>query len=177
MHIRIISFGSNWWSMHSRNTDDPYCFRRRAAYFNAAALLSGRRLHHCAVYPGQVRFNQSSGFHPEFPARAIGRTFVSPGPRSYNGKMHLLFTSLADKCSPDAYLMTVNSAEHGAVAFTKPGWKSQGAQPISVSLRADRFEAMLLLGISDWIESDMGRWQISADGRRLVLACNRKGAA
>ena len=28
MHVRIINFGTNWWAMHSRNLDDPFCFRR-----------------------------------------------------------------------------------------------------------------------------------------------------
>ena len=177
MRVRIISFGSNWWAMHSKDKEDPFCFRRRAAYFNAAALYSGRRLHHSAIYPGQVRFNQTSGFNPEFPARAIGRTFVSSGPQNHAGKTHLLFTAPADKCNPDAYLVTVNGVEHGVVPFTRPGWRSQGVQPISVSLRGERFEAMLLMGISDWIESSLGRWQISADGRRLVLFCVEEGVA
>ena len=70
MYVRVVSFGTNWWAMHSRDTSDPFCFRRRAAWFNAAALMSGRRLRHCAIFPGQVRFNSKSGFDPEFPLRA-----------------------------------------------------------------------------------------------------------
>ena len=52
MYVRVISFGTNWWAMCSRDTSDPYCFRRRAAWFNAAALMSGRRLHHSAIFAG-----------------------------------------------------------------------------------------------------------------------------
>ena len=85
MYVRVISFGTNWWMMHPSNTDDPYCFRRRAAYFNAAALKSGRRLHHSAIYPGQIRFNTQSGFDPEFPSRAIGKTFLCSGPDQFAG--------------------------------------------------------------------------------------------
>ena len=70
MYVRVVSFGTNWWAMNSRDTSDPFCFRRRAAWFNAAALMSGRRLRHCAIFPGQVRFNSKSGFDPEFPLRA-----------------------------------------------------------------------------------------------------------
>ena len=61
MRVCVISFGTNWWAMHSSDTSNPYCFRRRAAYFNAAALMCGRRLRHSAIYPGQIRFNAKSG--------------------------------------------------------------------------------------------------------------------
>jgi hypothetical protein len=56
MRIRVIGFGTNWWSVHSRDLEDSFCFRRRAAWFNSAGLRSGRRLRLCWVYPGQVRF-------------------------------------------------------------------------------------------------------------------------
>jgi len=67
MHVRIVSFGSNWWEMHSRALNDPLCFRRKAAWFNSAALRCGRRIRYFAAYPGQIRFNLTSGFNPEFP--------------------------------------------------------------------------------------------------------------
>jgi hypothetical protein len=77
MHIRVISFGTNWWAMRSNDVNDPFCFRRKAAYFNAAGLMSGRRLHHSAIFPGQIRFNAKSGFDPEFPLRALARHFLA----------------------------------------------------------------------------------------------------
>jgi hypothetical protein len=54
--------------------------------------------------------------------------------------------------------------------FGTPGWKSVGVQPISVSLRRSRYEAMLLLRHDDWVETDLGLWRISEDGERLVLS-------
>ena len=107
MYVRVVSFGTNWWAMNSRDTSDPYCFRRRAAWFNAAALMSGRRLHHSAIFPGQVRFNSKSGFDPEFPLRAIGKTFLCSEPRQFAGKMHLLFERRTSEMMPDAYLVTL----------------------------------------------------------------------
>jgi hypothetical protein len=162
--------------MNSRNTSDPFCFRRRAAWFNAAALMSGRRLHHSAIFPGQVRFNSRSGFDPEFPLRAVGKTFLCSGPRQFAGKMHLLFERRAAGTVPDAYLVTLKSAEHGAIQFAKPGWKSAGVRPISISLRGGRYEAMLLFGSGDWIESDLGRWQVDQDRCRIRLNVVREGA-
>jgi hypothetical protein len=162
--------------MHSRDTSDPFCFRRKAAYFNAAALMSGRRLHHSAIFPGQIRFNAKSGFDPEFPLRAVGKTFVCSSPCQFAGKMHLLFERRATDVTPDAYLVTLKSAEHGAIQFDKPSWKSAGVSPISISLHGQRYEAMLLFGSGDWVESVLGRWQIDQAQRRIWLNEVNEGA-
>jgi hypothetical protein len=176
MHVRVISFGTNWWAMHSSDTSDPYRFRRGAAYFNAAALMCGRRLRHNAIYPGQIRFNAKSGFDPEFPSRAIGRTFLCSGPNQFGGRDHLLFRRPATLMEPDAYLVTLNAVDHGPIFFDKPGWRSSGVHPISISLRGSKYEAILLLGMADWIQTDLGRWRITADGRYLALSDEQEGA-
>jgi hypothetical protein len=41
MRVRIINFGTNWWAMHSGEINDPSCFVRKAAYFNAAGVSWG----------------------------------------------------------------------------------------------------------------------------------------
>jgi len=169
MYIRIISFGTNWWAMHEGDMHDPFCFRRQAAYFNAAALLCGRRLHHSAIFPGQIRFNARSGFDPEFFKRALGKTFLCTGPSQIAGKCHLLFVRQAKGVQPNSSLVTLNSSDHGAIEFDRVGWKSTNVQPISISKRASRYEAMLLLGDGDWVHSDLGRWRLDPDGSRLVL--------
>lgn len=168
MYVRVVSFGTNWWATHSRDSDDPLCFRR-AAYFNAAALKFGRRLRYSTICPGQVRFNSKSGFDPEFPQRAIGRTFLCSPPRPFAGRMHLLFERPAGRMMPDAYLVTLKDAEHGAIQFAEPRWKSAGVRPISISLRGQRYEAMLLFEEYDWVESDVGRWQIDRINCRMAL--------
>jgi hypothetical protein len=162
--------------MHSRDTSDPFCFRRRAAWFNAAALMSGRRLHHSAIFPGRIRFNSKSGFEPEFPMRAIGKTFLCSEPRQFAGKMHLLFERRTAEMIPDAYLVTLKSGEHGAIHFAKPGWKSAGVRPISISVRGERYEAMLLFGSGDWVESNLGRWQVDQVRCRIRLKNVNEGA-
>lgn len=170
MYIRVVSFGTNWWAMHSRDLDDPLCFRRRAAYFNAAALMFGRRLRHSAAFPGLVRFNSTSGFDPEFPQRAIGKTFLCSSPRQFAGKTQLLFERRAGRMTPDAYLVTLRDGEHGAIRFSQPGWRSAGIQPVSISLRGQRYEAMMLFGERDWVESDVGRWQLDQIRCRITLS-------
>ena len=176
MYVRVVSFGTNWWVMHSRDTSDPFCFRRRAAWFNAAALMSGRRLHHSAIFPGRIRFNSKSGFEPEFPMRAIGKTSLCSEPRQFAGKMHLLLERRTAEMIPDAYLVTLKSGEHGAIHFAKPGWKSAGVRPISISVRGDKYEAMLLFGSGDWVESDLGRWLVDQVRCRIRLNDVNEGA-
>jgi hypothetical protein len=158
--------------MNSRD----FCFRRRAAWFNAAALMSGGRLHHSAIFPGQVRFNSKSGFDPEFPLRAVGKTFLCSEPRQFAGKLHLLFERRSTEMAPDVYLVTLKSAEHGAIQFSKPGWKSAGVRPISISLRGEKYEAMLLFGSRDWVESDLGRLLVDQSECRIQLNVVREGA-
>jgi hypothetical protein len=169
MRVRIISFGTNWWAAHSRDLSDPLCFRRNAAWFNSAGLKYGRRLRLCWVFPGHIRFHLTSGFHPEYPLRSVGKTFDCSGPNYLHRRTHLLFSTPANVSTPDCFLVTVNDKSHGRISFANRGWRSAGVQPISVSLRGPRYEAMLLMGAADWIDTDLGRWRISDNSERLIL--------
>jgi hypothetical protein len=170
MYIRIISFGTNWWTMHSPNSADTLRYRRKVAYFNAAALMSGRRLHHSALLLGQIRFNCKSGFDPEFPTRSLGKVFLCSEPRKFEEKVHLLVERPARGMRPDAFLVTINSEQHGSVDFHSLAWKSPSARALSIARRANRYEAMLLLQKDDWVESDLGRWRVDPTAGRLELA-------
>ncbi len=170
MYVRMISFGTGWWE--ARDADHR---RRKPAWFNSSRIKSGRRFHFCLVLPGQVRFNQRSGFHPSFPGRAIGQVFLCDEPRISNHRIHLLVRERAPKCEPDAYLVTVADGTHGQILFDDPEWRSHGVQPIAVSLRRDRYEAILIMGQDDWVRSDLGLWKIAQDGCSLRLATGQEG--
>lgn len=171
MRVRIVSLGSNWWSAHAKDVTDPFCLRRNAAWFNSVGLKYGNRLRLCWVYPGQVRFNQSAGFNPEFPNRSLGRSFECNEPNRMNGRMHLLVTRrLRQTEEADRYLVAFTEQMCGPVRFQKPHWKSDSVQLISVSLRRERYEAMVLMSADGWIESSVGHWTLSRDCSRLVLA-------
>jgi hypothetical protein len=88
----------------------------------------------------------------------------------------MLFERRAGEMMPDAYLVTLKSAEHGAIQFAQPGWKSAGIRPISISLRGESYEAMLLFGVGAWVESDLGRWQIDQAKCRLWINIFHEGA-
>jgi hypothetical protein len=78
--------------------------------------------------------------------------------------------------TPEASLVSFRSSEHGAIRFDKPGWKSAGVRPISISVRGERYEAMLLFGSGDWVESDLGRWQVDQVRCRIRLKDVNEGA-
>jgi len=42
-------------------------------------------------------------------------------------------------------------------------------------LRGPRYEAMVLMGATDWIKTDLGRWTVSADSKRLALETQLSG--
>ncbi len=161
MYVCMIEFGSNWWAVRQAH--------QQPAWFNSAGLRHGRRVDHHWIWTGQVRFNRSSGFHPEFPQRAIGRTFFCELPRIYAGKTHLLVTGKASKVVPDEYLVMVTDGIHGQIFFHTAGWCSIGVQPISISQKGPRYEALLLMRPDSWIRSELGVWRLNADGQRLQL--------
>jgi hypothetical protein len=129
------------------------------------------------IYPGQIRFNLTSGLSPEFQLRAIGKTFWCSGPNRYQGKTHLLVVRPAKSMNPETYLVTLNDAEHGPIQFGKQGWKTDGVEAISVSVRHTRYEAMLLMKSGGSVQSEWGRWQVSADGRRLEMDVRMEGGS
>jgi len=108
--------------------------------------------------------------------RAIGKVFLCSEPRQFAGKMRLLFERRNTERAPDSHLVTLRYAEHGAIQFSKPGWKSAGVRPISISLRGEKYEAMLLFGSGDWVESDFGRWEVDHLHCRIALVCTGQGA-
>lgn len=161
MRVRMISFGSNWWAGRSAG--------RQPAWFNSAGIRHGSRIDHNWIWAGQVRFNRSSGFHPEFPLRAVGATFSCGLPQIYGGRTHLLVTEKWPNAEPDEYLVTVTNGVHGQIFFDSADWSSPGVQPISISRKEMRFEAVLLMRPDAWIRSELGAWQITPDGRTLSL--------
>jgi hypothetical protein len=177
MIVRILSCGVNWWAMHSRNLDDPYCFRRKPVYFNTTGLMYGRRLRDCQIYPGLLRFNRTSQFDPEFVERLPGKTFEAAPPTLYGGKVRVLFQFPATGQTPDAYLVTLHPETHGGIEFHRKCWKSPGLRTIAVSKQRDRYEAMLLMEPSDWVMTDRGRWEISPGLGRLELKPKEEGNA
>jgi hypothetical protein len=169
MIVQILSCGVHWWGLHAGELEDPFRFRRNPVYFNTSGLMYGRRLRDCHIYRGQLRFNRTSGFDPEFVERLPGKTFETAAPLMYEGRVRLLFQFPAMDQEPDMYLVTLHLETHGAIQFNRNGWKSPGVRPIAISKHHERYEAMLLMEPGQWVASDRGRWEMSPATRQLAL--------
>ena len=75
MLVKILGFGSNWWARFGRDPQDRYRYTRHAAYFNSTGVRCGNKMRRYWVVPGLLRFNGVGDFNPQFPNRAVGKTF------------------------------------------------------------------------------------------------------
>jgi hypothetical protein len=110
-----------------------------------------------------VRFNGVGDFNPNFPERAIGRTFVCSDLTYALGGNRLLFKSKAAKsAAPEWYLVVISAAEYGRINFTSNVWKSVFSRVIAASQLRDKQEVMLLMKSGDWVQTSTGFWQLCA---------------
>src|SRR5260370_42521220 len=75
MLVKILQFGTSWWSKAGSNPADPYRYTRRAAYFNSTGVRCGKKVRHHWLVRGLIRFNGVGAFNPNFPGPSVGETF------------------------------------------------------------------------------------------------------
>jgi len=161
MSVKILGFGSNWWTRFGHDSNDACRYTRRAAYYNSAGVRCGRKIKRHWVLPGLIRFNGIGDFDPHFPSRAIGETFWCSDLAFAYGGNRILFVRRAPKTAiPDHYLVVVSSKRLGVFDFDDPCWKSEITQPISVSQLRERQEAMLLMREGEWVRNSLGIWRL-----------------
>ncbi len=171
MLVQVLSFGTNWWARFGPDPADPYRFTRHAAYFNSTGVRCGGNVRRHWVTSGLIRFNGVGDFNPNLPDRAIGRTFVCSDLTQAFGGNRLLFQRRAPGTSvPDCYLVVLFSYIHGHLEFRSTVWKSVFSQVIAASQLGEKQEAMLLMKVGDWIQTDTGFWQLTGDGNRSEKA-------
>ncbi len=160
MLVKILGFGSNWWARFGRDPQDRYRYTRHAAYLNSTGVRCGNKMRRYWVVPGLLRFNGVGDFNPQFPNRAVGKTFECTDLVFALGGNRLLFTRKVAPSAPDYFLLVVSSDRFGGFDFEIPGWKSESATPIAVSHLREKQEAMLLMRAGDWVRSALGVWQL-----------------
>ena len=174
MLVKVLSFGTNWWARFGRDADDPHRFTRHAAYYNSTGVRCGGKVRRHWTTSGLVRFNGVGDFNPNFPERAIGRTFVCSDLAYAFGGNRLLFQSKASKSAvPECYLVVMSAMEHGRIEFSSTVWKSVFSRVIAASQLRDKQEVMLLMNAGDWVQTSTGFWQLcvqssSGEPDRLV---------
>ena len=163
MLVKILGFGSSWWTRFGRDPHDRYRYTRHAAYFNSAGVRCGNKVRRHWILPGLVRFNGIGDFNPQFPIRSVGETFECADLTFACGGNRLLFVRKAGaRVPPDYYLIAVSSDRCGLFNFHESGWKSESVTPIAVSCLGDKQEAMLLIRPVDFVRSSLGIWQLKA---------------
>jgi Prokaryotic E2 family D len=174
MLVNVVGFGGNWRTRFDRDPLelDRYRYTRHAAYFNSTGLHCGRKVRRYWLVPGLIRFSGVGDFNPQFPRRAIGKTFECTDLVFAMGGNRVLFERVATQStSPDYYLVIVASEQFGAIDFDDPAWKSDSVLPIAISHMRERQEAMLLMKAGDWIRNTLGHWRLR------VASSLRYGAA
>ena len=166
MSIKVLGFGSNWWARFGRDPLDRYRFTRHAAYFNSTGVQCGNKMRRHWVVPGLLRFNGVGDFNPQFPNRAVGKTFECADLVFALGGNRILFRrKIAPSGLPDFFLLAVSSVAYGSFNFEDAGWKSHSVSPIAVSHLREKQEAMLLIKAGDWVRSALGVWQLKVSDR------------
>ena len=100
MLVKILGFGSNWWARFGRDPQDRYRYTRHAAYFNSAGVRCGNKMRRHWVVPGLLRFNGLGDFNPQFPNRAVGKTFECADLIFALGGNRVLFTRRVAHSAP-----------------------------------------------------------------------------
>ena len=160
MLVKILGFGSNWWARFGRDPQDRYRYTRHAAYFNSTGVRCGNKMRRHWVVPGLLRFNGVGDFNPQFPNRAVGKTFECTDLIFALGGNRVLFRRKVAQSGPDYFLLVVSSDRFGGFDFEDAGWRSQSVTPIAVSHLREKQEAMLLMRAGDWVRSALGVWQL-----------------
>ena len=162
MLVKVLNFGSNWWSRFGRDSEDRDRFTRHAAYYNSTGVHCGSKIRRYWTTAGLLRFNAVGDFHPSLSDRAVGRTFICADLTSAFGGNRLLFRSMAAKLAvPDWYLVVISSEAHGRIDFTSCVWKSVLSRAIAASQLREIQETMLLMKPGDWIQTNSGFWQLN----------------
>ncbi|HKC01417.1 MAG TPA: hypothetical protein VKD23_21715, partial [Terriglobales bacterium] len=154
MSVKILGFGSNWWTRFGGDPNDACRYTRHAAFYNSAGVRCGQKIKRHWIVPGLIRFNGVGDFDPHFPSRAIGETFWCSDLAFACGGNRILFVRRTPKTAiPDQYLAVVSSDRFGIFDFDDPCWKSESTQQISVSQLRKRQEAMLLMKEGEWVRN------------------------
>ncbi len=161
MLVKILQFGTSWWSKAGSNPADPYRYTRRAAYFNSTGVRCGKKVRHHWLVRGLIRFNGVGDFNPNFPGRSIGQTFECSELGFAFGGNRLLFERKArNAAAPDCYLVAISHERCGQFDFASGDWKSPATVTLAISELRDQQEAMLLMQPGDWVRSNLGIWQL-----------------
>jgi hypothetical protein len=161
MLVKVLKFGTNWWSRLGRDGDHPGRLVRHSAFYNSTGVRCGRKVRRHWIVPGLIRFNAVGDLNPWRPDKALGQTFLCSNlDFLFGGNRLLLVRKVPKDIPPEWYLVVVTHELHGSIDFTFPGWRSPQSRVIAASQLREMQEVMLLMKVGDWVKTACGFWQM-----------------
>jgi hypothetical protein len=159
--VAVTSFGSVWRHRSAKQIGDGDRFGQ-PVYYNTTGIVVKASVRQRSQICGYARFDVTGGFDPHHPGRMIDRVFECAEPSVWMGCNKLLFKRLLGAgARPDRFLVVTKSGPTGHVRVGTEGWKSPDAWLLSFSESAGNQEVMLLMGVQEWIRSDLGRFVLT----------------
>jgi len=166
MLVKILQFGTSWWSKGGPGPAGSPRYPRRDAYFNSTGVTCGKKIRHHWTVRGLLRFNATGDFNPRFPSLAIGRIFeCAPVTFAFGGRRLLMERQAHNSAAPEWYLVVAMRDRHGKFDFASADWISPSSVVLAASELREQQEAMLLLQPGDWVRSHLGIWQLRLSER------------
>ena len=163
MLVKVLNFGTNWWSRLGYGVNDPCQRTRHAAYYNSTGVRCGRRVRRHWVVPGLIRFNGVGDFKPDSLDSLLGEIFLCSDLDFLFGGNRLLFIKKMPRNTlPDLHLIVLSGELHGQIDLGASDWRLRQTAVIAASQLRDMQEVMLLMRTGDWVKTTFGFWQLSA---------------
>jgi hypothetical protein len=161
MLVKVLNFGTNWWSRSDRDGDNPGRLVRHSAFYNSTGVRCGRKVRRHWIISGLIRFNAVGDLYPGRPDKALGQTFLCSNlDFLFGGNRLLLVRKVPKDIPPEWYLVVVTHELHGSINFALPGWRSPETRVIAASQLREIQEVMLLMKVGDWVKTAWGFWQL-----------------
>jgi hypothetical protein len=166
MLVSVTDFGSLWRHKFSGKENDP-CRFSHGVFYNTTGIRVGTVIQQRPKIIGYARFHQCGGFNPLHPFRMVDRVFDCAEPCVWAGVNKLLFRRVLSKAErPDRFLVVIRPELSGRVRVGSHSWRSQDTWLISFSEWNEDQEAMLLMSVGSWLETELGRFFLVADQKR-----------
>ena len=164
--MAVTGFGSVWRHRLGKQAHDSGHFAQ-PAYYNTTGVVVNSNVRQRPRICGYARFDEVSGFNPNFPSKTINRVFECGEPSVWMGYNKLLFKRMLTAGErPDCFFVVVRPELTGVLAVGTAGWRSSDTWLLSFSECAQQQEAMLLMPAYGWVVGQFGRFVLEPSDRR-----------
>jgi hypothetical protein len=163
IRVALTGLGSIWRHRVAKDETRGRLFAH-SVYYNTTGVLVNGHLRTRPRIVGHLRFNGVSGLDPNYPSRAVHRTFDCAEPCIWKGQNKLLFERVIEpRTSPDLYLVVARSGNIGMLDVGSAAWRSSNSWVISFSEDGEQQEVMLLMAADSWIRTQLGMFVVEPE--------------